>query len=74
MKKCKKYKGDKLNEQKLQKMSELSLKAYNITSILKVYCENSLDIIEIANISSVINYLYDDIDKLNSILIDTVYS
>lgn len=58
-------------EKKLEELTLLANKIYNLSSILKEYCENnSNNIQEIANLYSLAEYMHDSIDKLNWIFIN----
>lgn len=58
-------------EQKLKELKLLAEKIYNLSSILKEYCKtNSTGIEEVANLYTLVEYLHDNIDSLNSIFIN----
>ena len=58
-------------DKKLEELTMLSDKIYNLSSVLKDYCKaNSNAIEEIANLYSVVEHLHDNIDMLNSIFIN----
>lgn len=58
-------------KKKLEELTKLADKIYNLSSILKDYCKtNSNDIEEVANLYSLAEYLHRNIDMLNSIFIN----
>lgn len=58
-------------EQKLEELKLLADKSYNLSCILRDYCQNnSNNIEEIANLCPFAEYLHSNIDTLNSIFID----
>lgn len=58
-------------EEKLKKLSILADKIYSLSFVLKNYCKtNSSNIEEIGNIYFLVEYLHDNIDILNNILIN----
>jgi len=58
-------------DQKTEELKQLSEKIYNLSVVLKDYCKtNSNDIEEIFNLYSLVEYLHNNIDKLNNIFIN----
>ena len=56
----------------VNKIEELAEKIYNLSSILKQYCRTNVENLEeVTKISTLVDYLHNDADKLNSILINT---
>ena len=59
-------------DKKIDELRRLAEKIYNLSSVLKEYCENNTNSIEeIANISPLVEYLHSNIDTLNSIFINS---
>jgi hypothetical protein len=58
-------------DKKLEELKSLAEKIYNLSSILKNYCKTNFnDIEEVANLYPLVEYLYSNIDTLNSIFIN----
>ena len=58
-------------ERKLEELKLLAEKIYNLSSILKEYCKNNSNYIEeVSNLYSLVEYLHENIDILNSIFIN----
>lgn len=59
-------------EKQSEELRLLAEKTYNLSTILKDYCKtNSNNIEEVANLYSLVEYLHDNVDKMNSIFINT---
>ncbi|MDD3594469.1 MAG: hypothetical protein PHX18_07575 [Candidatus Gastranaerophilales bacterium] len=59
---------------KIEELALLSERIYNLSSVLKEYCKaNNNDLDEILNLYSLVEYLHDNIDKLNDLFIDMEY-
>lgn len=52
-------------QQKLKELKILADKSFHLCSILNDYCKNHSKIEEISNLHTLIEYLYDNIDKLS---------
>lgn len=58
-------------DEKLKELKLLAGKSYNLCSVLKEYCKpDCYDTEKDSNVYTMVEYLYDNIDTLNSIFIN----